>query len=98
MHDDPDIREHVEIKGQRMFSGAMYRRLRSMTADWEREERAKARVALQSLLLLLCVLPLAAGLGWLLGSNLLASLFWGFVFWVALVFGLMHDHFSAIGK
>lgn len=92
MHNDPEIREHVETKGQRMFSAAMYRRLKSITDGWARDERGKAKVAVQSLLWLMGILPVAIGLGWLAGTSFFGSLFLGFLFWVVVVIALMRQH------
>lgn len=89
MNDDSELRHYVEAKAARMHSRAMYRRLKATVDGWAREERVKSRLALLSLAWLAGLALSALFLGWLGGVPLLASLFGGFVVWVALVLALM---------
>lgn len=77
-----------------MHAGAMYRRLRATVDGWRHEERAKARVAVQSILWFLFVMSAAIVLGRLTGIGALGYLAIGFMVWFAVVLAVMAEQLA----
>jgi membrane protein CcdC involved in cytochrome C biogenesis len=94
MSDDRESRADIEHRVARMQAAVIYRRLKAIVDGWEREERAKKKVALHALAWLAGIWAITIPVGWLSGGGLLLSLFFGFVFWVLVVITLMREHFS----
>lgn len=89
-----ELQHYVERKAARIYSGAMYRRLKATVDGWRHEERAKARVAVQSILWFVFVMSAAFVLGRLTGIGALGYLAIGFMVWLAVVLAVMAEQLA----
>ena len=89
---DREWKSDVEHRSRRMFSAAMYRRLKAIVDSWRHEERAKARIAIGSLIGLLVWLLLVFVSVPLLGREAATLVVFGFVAWVVFVVFLIRRH------
>ena len=89
-----ELREYVARKGAHMYAGAIYRRLKATVDGWRHEERAKAEVAVESILWFLLVMSAALVLGRLAGIGALGTLAIGFIVWFAIVLAVMAEQLA----
>jgi hypothetical protein len=89
-----ELHEYVARKTARMHAGAIYRRLKSTVDAWQHEERAKTRVAVQSLVWFLLVMSAAIVFGSLAGIGALGTLSIGFIVWFAIVLAVMAEQLA----
>lgn len=92
--DGAELREYVARKSARMYAGAIYRRLKAMVDGWREEERAKAGVAVESIVWFLLVMSAALVLGRMAGIGALGTLAAGFIVWFGIVLAVMAEQFS----
>ncbi|OGA71281.1 MAG: hypothetical protein A3G81_30865 [Betaproteobacteria bacterium RIFCSPLOWO2_12_FULL_65_14] len=90
--EEVEATEYVRTKSARMFSRAIYQKLRAVVSSWEREERGKARVASRALLGLVILGAFAIVLGMWRPEYAVVSFLAGFLIWVGFVFWLMRRH------
>jgi len=86
--------QDLEHRSRRMFSAAMYRRLKAIVDTWDREERGKASAAIGSLAgLLVWALLVVVSVPYL-GRDATYVFVLGFVAWLAWVVFLLRRHLA----
>jgi len=92
--DGAELQQYVARKSAHMHARAMYRRLKATVDGWRHEERAKARVAVESIVWFLLVMSAAIGFGHLTGIGALGYLAIGFMVWFAVVLAVMAEQLA----
>ena len=88
----------LEHRSRRMFSAAMYRRLKAIVDSWRHEERARARIAIGGFVGLLVWVLLVFVSVPLLGREAAYLVVFGFLAWVVFVVFLIRRHLGRRGE
>ena len=95
--EEADVRDHVREKSARLFSRAVYQKLRNLVGSWEREERGKTKVVIGALVGLVVLGAFAAAIVLWRPEYGGFSFLLGFLAWIVFAFWLMHRHLGRPG-